>query len=173
MDGLADALIGAATADIGHRLLDVLVRRLRLLLQKRSRRHDLAGLAITALGNVDRGPGLLHRVRAIGGQPLDRDNDIRFLDVAEGDLAGALHLAIEMNRTGAALGDAAAIFRAGQADMFPNDPEKGRVGLRRYFPHRTVDVEFCHMLPPMEASIAARPIVAYTPGAQDRKSTRL
>src|SRR5438067_353630 len=61
VDRFADALIGAAAADVGHRFVDVLVGRPRLLLQERRRRHDLAGLAVAALRHVDRGPGLLHR----------------------------------------------------------------------------------------------------------------
>jgi hypothetical protein len=168
MHGLADALIGAATADIGHRFIDVLVRRLGVFLEQRGSRHDLAGLAIAALGHIDLSPGLLHRVRGIRRQALDGDDDVGFLDVAERDLAGARHLAVEMNRAGAALGDAAAIFGAGQADMFANDPQQGRVGLRRYFPHRSVDVEFCHMLPPSGGrSIAAGQSLAYRVRARD------
>src|SRR5262249_36272429 len=62
----ADPLIGAAPADVGHCLVDVLVGRLRLLRQERGRRHDLAGLAVPALRHVDGRPGLLDRMRAIG-----------------------------------------------------------------------------------------------------------
>src|SRR5437870_13586897 len=38
VNGLADALIGAAATDVGHRLVDVLVGRTRFLLQQRRRR---------------------------------------------------------------------------------------------------------------------------------------
>src|SRR5205814_3879055 len=61
--GLADPLIGPAAADIGHRRVDVRVGRLGIFLQQRCGGHDLAGLAVAALRYVDRGPGLLHRVR--------------------------------------------------------------------------------------------------------------
>src|SRR5882672_8495589 len=44
MHGLADALIGAAAADVGHRLVDVGVGRFWLFLEQRRRGHDLAGL---------------------------------------------------------------------------------------------------------------------------------
>ena len=54
MHRLADALIGAAPADVGHRLVDVRVGRLRIFLQQCGGRHDLPGLAIAALRNVDR-----------------------------------------------------------------------------------------------------------------------
>src|SRR2546426_12373845 len=74
VDRGADALIGAAAADVGHRLVDVLVGRLRVLLQQRSRRHDLSRLAVAALRHVERRPCLLHGVRAGGRKPLDGDD---------------------------------------------------------------------------------------------------
>src|SRR5438094_7380816 len=75
-----DPLIGAATADVRHRVVDLLVGRLRLLPQQRRRGHDLTGLAIAALRDVERRPRLLHRMRARGRQSLDRH-----------DLVGGLH----------------------------------------------------------------------------------
>src|SRR5262245_65344983 len=55
----ADPLIGAAPADVGHRIVDVFVGGLRLLRQERCRRHDLSGLAVPALRHVDGRPRLL------------------------------------------------------------------------------------------------------------------
>src|SRR5882724_1353034 len=47
VDGGANAGIGGAAADIAaHGVVDVGVGRLRVLLEQRRRRHDLAGLAI-------------------------------------------------------------------------------------------------------------------------------
>ena len=43
-------------------------------------------------------------------------------------LAGTRRLAVDVHGAGAALGDAAAIFRAGQAEPFAQHPEQGRVG---------------------------------------------
>src|SRR5689334_7767388 len=54
-----DALIGAAAADVGHGVVDVLIGRFRLLLQERRRGHDLPRLAVTALRDVECRPGLL------------------------------------------------------------------------------------------------------------------
>src|SRR5258705_12975342 len=59
---LAHLLEGAAAANIGDGYVDVLVGRLRLLLEKRCHRHDHAGLAIAALRNVLVDPSLLHLV---------------------------------------------------------------------------------------------------------------
>src|SRR6185436_6173275 len=62
VDGRADALIRAAAADVGHGVVDVLVGRLGLALQQGRRRHDLSGLAIAALRNVERRPRFLDRM---------------------------------------------------------------------------------------------------------------
>src|SRR5262245_12250898 len=76
VDRLAHLLEGAAAADIGDGLVDVLVGRLRLVLQQRRHRHDHAALAIAALRHIAGDPGLLHLVQyAIGAcQPLDGGN---------------------------------------------------------------------------------------------------
>src|SRR4030081_2175082 len=72
VDCLAHLLEGAATADIGDGLVDVLVGRLRLLLEQSRHRHDHAALAIAALWNVVIDPALLHLVqRAITSQSFN------------------------------------------------------------------------------------------------------
>src|SRR5262249_10818787 len=73
VDRLAHLVEGAAAADIGDGVVDVLVGRLRLLLQQRRHGHDHAGLAIAALRHVARDPGLLHLVQLAvrGGQTFD------------------------------------------------------------------------------------------------------
>src|SRR5882724_788050 len=73
VDCLADLLEGSASANIGDGVVDVLVSRLRLFLQKCCHRHDHAALAIAALRHVVGDPGLLHLVqRAIASKALDR-----------------------------------------------------------------------------------------------------
>src|SRR5207237_7885049 len=62
VDRRSDALIGAATANVGHRGVDVGVRGVRLLGEQRRRGHDLARLAVAALRHVFRDPGALHRM---------------------------------------------------------------------------------------------------------------
>src|ERR1700683_5546601 len=72
-DGAANPDIGAAAADVaGHRRVDVGIIGMGCAVQKRSGRHDLAGLAIAALRHIFRDPGLLHFVqRAVLGKTLD------------------------------------------------------------------------------------------------------
>ena len=58
--------IGRAAADVAaHGVVDVGVGRLRVLLEQRRRRHDLAGLAIAALRHLQLDPGGLHRLRRL------------------------------------------------------------------------------------------------------------
>ena len=68
-----DAVVGAAAAEIAtHRLPDLTVCRLRICSQQGRGRHDLAGLAVTALGNHVVDPRLLKRVRlTVAGKSLD------------------------------------------------------------------------------------------------------
>src|SRR6266850_4732458 len=102
-----DPLIGAATADVRHRVVDLLVGRLRLLLQQRRRGHDLPGLAIAALRDVERRPRLLHGMRARGRQALDRHDLVGRLHAPDRHDARAHQLAVDVHGAGAALGDAA------------------------------------------------------------------
>src|SRR5205807_7735137 len=89
VDRLADLLEGPASADIGDGLVDVLVGRLRLLLEKGRDCHDHAALAIAALRHIVGDPGLLHLVQcAIAGESLDR-GDLLANGLADRYAAGA------------------------------------------------------------------------------------
>ena len=44
------------------------------------------------------------------------------LHVADADDAGALHFVVDVHGAGAALRDAAAVFRAGEADLLADHP---------------------------------------------------
>src|ERR1700682_6507214 len=63
MNRLAHLLEGAAAADIGDGVVDVLIGRLRIVLKQGSDRHDHTALAIAALRHVVVDPGLLHLVQ--------------------------------------------------------------------------------------------------------------
>src|SRR5262249_4983604 len=145
--GSSDALIGSASTDVGHGLVDVLVGGLRGSFEQRRRSHDLSRLAIAALGHVDRRPSLLHGMRAGGGEPLDGDDPVGRFHVSDANGAGALHLVIDVNGGGAALGDPATIFGAGEADLFADDPQERGVRLHLHVANTSVDVELCHELP--------------------------
>ncbi len=68
MDGGANAVIGAAAADVAvHRLIDVAVARLGDLRQQARRGHDLPGLAIAALRDVVLDPRRLDGLADLAG----------------------------------------------------------------------------------------------------------
>src|ERR1051326_8298676 len=72
MDRGPNALVGAAAANVRHRLIDVRIGGVRLLGEERGRGHDLPRLAIAALRHIFRDPGPLHGVGAVLGQAFDR-----------------------------------------------------------------------------------------------------
>src|SRR5690349_4773621 len=127
MDGGANALIGPAAANVRHGGVDIRVGRMRILGEQRSGRHDLARLAVAALRHVLLDPRLLHRLRAILREAFDG----RHLfpgDGRDGQHAGARGDAVQVDGARAALRDAAAELRAGEAERVPQHPEQGRVG---------------------------------------------
>src|SRR3954447_17276791 len=114
VNGLANLLEGSASADIGDGLVNVLVGRLRLLLEKRCDRHDHAALAIATLRNVIGHPGLLHLVQcAIGGQAFN-GGDLFAGGLRDRDAARAHRDAVDVDRAGPALCNAAPVFGSGQ-----------------------------------------------------------
>src|SRR6266581_9432713 len=117
LDRSADALIRAATANIArHGGVDVVIRRLRRVLQQRRRRHDLAGLAVAALHHLQLQPRLLQgrALRRLADR-LDR-GDRTIADVVDRSLTGADRLAVEMHGAGAAKRLAATELGPGHAE---------------------------------------------------------
>src|SRR5439155_3334454 len=145
--GIADARVGSAAANIGHRVVDILVARIRILIEQRCRGHDLSRLAIAALRYVELCPGLLHRMRARRRKSFDGDDFVAGLDRADGDRARAHHVAVDVHRARAALRDAAAVFRPGEADVFANYPQQRRIGPHLHVTDFAVDIELCHVPP--------------------------
>ena len=124
MNGAAEALIGAAAADIaGQGGVDIGIRGLRVFPEERRGRHELSRHTIAALGNIQGNPGLLDRMAGIRGEAFDGD-DFFAGGVGHRRHTGAHGLPVEMNGTGAALGDAAAVFGAGESERIPQNPEE-------------------------------------------------
>src|ERR1700761_7951726 len=110
VDRLADAQIRAASAQIAiHRRVYVLVGRVRVRTEQGGSRHNLAGLTVATLRNVNLAPSLLQGMRAIGRKAFD-GGDVRVLRTPDGCQAGAHGFAAKMYRTGAALANATAVF---------------------------------------------------------------
>ena len=87
----------------------------------------MPALAVAALRHVVVDPGLLHLVqRAVRREAFDR-GDLLAVGGADRHGAGARRHAVDVDGAGAALGDAAAVLGAGQADMLADRPQQRRV----------------------------------------------
>ena len=150
MDRLPDAVVTAAAAGIRHRRIDIGIGRVSAPLQQRERAHDHSGLAIAALRCIEFFPCNLDRMIAIGRNAFDRGDSLSN-SRARGDAAGADRLPVDMERARAALPDAAAELRAGQAKVIANDPEQWRrwIGIDGMSPTIHVQIER-HLYPPMD-----------------------
>ena len=104
---------------------------MRRLLQQRDRLHDLASLAIAALGHVDRAPSLLNRVISFGIKTLNGGYRLA-IRVAHRRDARSGGVAVDMDRTGPTCSNAAAEFRASKSKNVAQIPEHG---------HRRIAVE--------------------------------
>src|ERR1700754_462615 len=147
MNSLAHLFEGSATADVGDGVVDVLVGRLRIFLEKSRDCHDHPALAVAALWNVVVDPGLLHLVQgAVGCQSFDR-GDLSADGVADKHAAGARCNAVDVNGAGAALCNAASVFGAGKSNVFPDCPKQRRVRVDVDIDSFAVDREVCHRVP--------------------------
>src|SRR5690606_9623586 len=107
------------------------------------RLHDLSGLAVTALRDVQLAPGALHGMRAVGAESFNRD-DAPAGECGERRLARADGLAVDVHRAGAAESEAAAVLRARQRELVAEIPEQGHVRIAIERAIRAVDVECDH-----------------------------
>src|SRR5277367_2818670 len=110
MDSVADALIGAAAANMAaESFIDVRVGGRGIFREERGGGHDHADLAIATLRDLVREPCLLHGMLSVGRKSFDGG------DVAPGDGgnargAGARGFAVHVDSAGAAQRLAAAEF---------------------------------------------------------------
>src|ERR1700728_2160127 len=100
VDGIANAEVGGTTAKIaGHGLVDIGVAGVRFLSEQRGGRHNLSGLAVSALRDLFSDPGFLDRVQTICSKTLNRD-DLLARGGCEGSLAGADCGAVDVDSAG-------------------------------------------------------------------------
>src|ERR1700733_13177632 len=96
--------------------------------QQRRRRHDLTGLTIATLHNLQVEPGLLHPGPDRGRADSLDSSDLAVADIAYWKHTRAHRLAVQVDRTGSALGDTATELCASQAERVAQRPQQGRVG---------------------------------------------
>src|ERR1035438_3885170 len=125
----ANPFIGPAATEVAvHRLRDLIVRRVRRLRQQRCGGHDLSRLAVAALRNLFRNPGLLQHVQAISSKAFNCEHAFA-RDLRYRSRAGANRVAIDVNRAGAAQSRAASEFRSGKFVGVAENPQEW--GFRR------------------------------------------
>ena len=113
MNGLANAFVGAAAADVsGHGRVDVLIAGIGVTVQQSGRRHDLTGLAVAALGNIFFLPGRLNRMVTGCRNPFNGGNRLtdraRYWEGARPD-----GRSVQMDGAGTTLTDSTTVFRSG------------------------------------------------------------
>jgi len=128
MNGLADAQVGAAAAQIAaHGFVDFRIGWLGVFGEERGGRHDLARLAVATLRNIQFHPGLLQSMRGVGREAFD-GGDVSINGSPERRHAGALWLSIDVNGTSAALANPATVFGAVKVENIAQHPQQGGVG---------------------------------------------
>ncbi len=162
LDRGAHAVVRAAAADVGDRLVDLCVAGIGRRLEERRGRHDHAGLAVPALRNVERHPCFLQRMRAVGRKPFDGDDFLGDAHRRCGADATARGHAIDMHGAGSALRDAATVLGAGQSELLAQHPEQWRIGVGLEFAYRAVDVQAGHGTPFLLRGPEARHVNAAT-----------
>src|SRR5690348_6107471 len=125
LDGGPDAEVRPAAAQVpAHGLVDVSVRRVRVLVEERHGLHDLASLAVATLRHVIVDPGLLHGVQLVAlGQTVD-GRDLLALDGTHRRDAHAVGHTVDVARASAAEAHATAVLEAVNVQAVTQDPEK-------------------------------------------------
>src|SRR5687768_2693122 len=183
LDGGPDAEVRPATAQVAtHGLVDVSVTRVGVLVEQGNGLHDLAGLAVAALGHVVVNPGCLDRVQGVAlSQTLD-SGDVLTFDRAHGRNARALGHTIDVAGADAAQAHTAPVLDAIHVQAVTKDPleflvlvgvDRDRVAIEVECDHRhrnqapySLRGKFRGCLPVARAqALAAAPAAAGTPSS--------
>ena len=123
MNGFANAGVGAAAAEIGLVAFNIGVAGSRKSLQQIHRRHNLARLAVTTLGDIFLDPGLLDRVQAVTGESLNR-GDLASVYTGNRRDTGALSPSPYVYSAGTAKPCTATELGAAEAGLVAQHPEQ-------------------------------------------------
>src|SRR5437899_7228457 len=131
LDGRADACTGAAAANVARpRLVDIAVGGRGVLRQQRAGGHDLAGLAVAALDDLEVEPRLLDLLAdGCGADALDGRDGMADRGAHRRDARSSWY-AVEVHGAGAAQCGAAAELGASHLEQVPQDPKQRHVGWR-------------------------------------------
>src|SRR5512132_2392742 len=142
LDRFADADIGPTAANVaGHGIVDLGIARVRIARQQSRRRHDVPGLTIPALDNLEIEPCLLNlpASRRIA-DGLD-GGDRRGAHAIDGRGTGTGGDAVHMDGAGAAERHPAAELRAGHAEHVAQHPQERGVTVDIDGPSEAVDLD--------------------------------
>src|SRR5260221_1597757 len=130
LDGAQDGEMRAAAAfEAGEPGTDLGIARMRIVGEERGRRHDPAIDAVAALRHLLVDPGLLELMRLLRrAEPGERRDLAAGRRRDPGD-AGADGAAVEMHGAGAALREAAAEMRVGEAEIAAQGLEQRHLGI--------------------------------------------
>jgi hypothetical protein len=110
--GSFDSGISSASADIAiHGIINILVGRIRILLEQSGSRHNLTGLAVATLRDIVFKPCLLYGMIAGLGEALN-SSYFGIRHCRDRKLTGSYSVAVQMNGAGPALRDPAPEFGA-------------------------------------------------------------
>src|ERR1700733_13585372 len=114
----------AAAKDARHSFLDFFFRGLWILIEKNLGRENDAAQAITTLRGLLIDERLLNGVRFLGGAQAFDSDDLGALHRSHFSSTGANRLSLNHYRAGSALSEAAAEFRAAQAEVVAQHVEQ-------------------------------------------------
>lgn len=128
MNGAADALVRTASANVArHGGVDIRVGGFRVSGKQGCGRHQLSGLAVTALRHLFRDPRSLQGMTRGFRQAFD----CRYFpasDARHGNAARSGRRTVEMNRARSALLQTTTEFCARQANRISQHPKQRRIG---------------------------------------------
>src|SRR4029077_10364700 len=126
-DRLADSNVGHAAANTAsHHRVEVLVGRIREVLEQRGGLHDLSRLAVAALRNLQLEPRGLQWMFALWIETFNR-RDPCSRDRTNRRNAGARCASFHMHGASAAKTDSATEFRSSETKLVSDYPQQGRV----------------------------------------------
>jgi hypothetical protein len=116
---------------------------------KRGHGHDHPRLAVAALPDIVLDPGRLHLAQLPALGEAFNSGDFLAFDCGYRHHAGARCRAVDVHGARAALRDAAAIFRSGEADLLAQHPEQRGAGIDVDGGGFAVEGEAGHCVPPL------------------------
>jgi hypothetical protein len=141
VDGLANAKVGGTAAEVSHHgFVDVVIVGMSPLGKQGCGRHDLTGLAVTALRDLLTNPSLLHGVQTVHGEPLNGDNPLSSSS-SNRCLAGTRCDPVEMDGACSAEPDATAVFCPSHAKQIAEYPQQWHRGIGIYAVLAAVDLK--------------------------------